>query len=79
MWIGHNMIKKNTILKLFIANEQTKSMDEVTKVQLQIGGVVGDKYFGRENREVLLTSTYVYELAKTHNISMNYGTLGKIF
>jgi MOSC domain-containing protein YiiM len=77
MWIGHNMIKKNTILKLFIANEQTKSMDEVTKVQLQIGGVVGDKYFGRENREVLLTSTYGYELAKTHNISMNYGTLGE--
>lgn len=71
------MIQKNSVLKLFIANEQTKSMEEVNRFELQIGGVVGDKYFGRENREVLLTSTYGYELAKTHNISIDYGTLGE--
>ncbi len=71
------MIEKNSVLKLFIANEQTKSMEEVNRFELQIGGVVGDKYFGRENREVLLTSTYGYELAKTHNITIDYGTLGE--
>jgi MOSC domain-containing protein YiiM len=71
------MIEKNSVLKLFIANEQTKSMEEVNRFELQIGGVVGDKYFGRENREVLLTSTDGYELAKTHNITIDYGTLGE--
>ena len=71
------MIVKNKILKLFIANQETKQMDEVQTIKLVLGGVVGDKYFGRENREVLLTSLYGYELASQHNINMSYGTLGE--
>lgn len=75
--MGQHMKKKNKILKLFIANNDIKKMDEVTHCQLQIGGVIGDKYFGRENREVLISSTSGYELALSKGISMEYGTLGE--
>ncbi len=71
------MEKQNKILRLCLADEQTKQMIEKSTLQLEIGGVVGDKYFGRENREVLLTSTYGYELALSHDIPMEYGTLGE--
>ena len=71
------MIHTNKILKLFIANKETKKMDGVTHFQLTFGGVVGDKYFGREEREVLLTSLSGYELALQNGISMEYGTLGE--
>jgi MOSC domain-containing protein YiiM len=72
-------MQKNThkILKLFIANKETKQMDEVTQFSLEFGGVIGDKYFGRENREVLLSSISGYELALSSGISMKYGTLGE--
>lgn len=71
------MIHTNKILKLFIANKETKKMDEVTHFQLTFGGVVGDKYFGREEREVLLSSLSGYQLALQNGISMGYGTLGE--
>jgi len=71
------MVHKNKILKLFIANKETKQMDGVTHFQLTFGGVVGDKYFGREEREVLLTSLSGYALALQNGISMEYGTLGE--
>lgn len=71
------MIEKNKILKLFIANKQIKQMDEVESLKLEIGGVIGDKYFGREDREVLISSISGYKLALENNISMNYGTLGE--
>lgn len=71
------MIRKNTILKLFIANIETKKMDEVTHCQLEMGGVIGDKYFGRENREVLISSTTGYQLARSNDIFIEYGILGE--
>ena len=71
------MINRNKILKLFIANKETKQMDAVTYFQLKFGGVVGDKYFGREDREVLLSSLSGYELAFSNGISIEYGTLGE--
>lgn len=67
----------NKILKLFIANKETKQMDEKKELQLEIGGIIDDKYFGRENREILLTSVAGYELALKNNIPMVYGTLGE--
>lgn len=75
--IGFNMIRKHKILKLFIATKETKQMNEVTHFQLEIGGVIGDKYFGREDREVLLSSLSGYELALQNGISIEYGTLGE--
>jgi len=68
---------RHKILKLFIANKETKQIDGVTHFQLTFGGVVGDKYFGREEREVLLSSLSGYELALQNGISMEYGTLGE--
>ena len=65
------------VLKLFIANSETKNMDEVMSSELILGGIVGDKYFGREDREILLTSLCGYELALANNISMPFGTLGE--
>ena len=38
------------VLKLFIANSETRNMDEVMSSELILGGIVGDKYFGREDR-----------------------------
>lgn len=71
------MNNKYKILRLSIADEQSKKMIQKDSLLLEIGGVVGDKYFGRENREVLLTSIYGYELAHSHNIVIDYGTLGE--
>ncbi len=71
------MNNKYKILRLNIADATSKEMVRKDSLQLEFGGVVGDKYFGRENREVLLTSTYGYELALEYNIPMEYGTLGE--
>lgn len=71
------MNHKSKIIKLFIANKETKQMDDVENLQLEIGGVIGDKYFGREDREILLTSLFGYELALKNGISFSYGTLGE--
>lgn len=71
--IGFNICKHKTF-KLFIATKETKQMNEVTHFQLK-QVVIGDKYFGREDREVLLSSLSGYELALQNGI-IEYGTLG---
>lgn len=65
------------ILKLYITNLETNKMEEVDSLKLKVGGIVGDKYFGRENREVLLTGLSGYEPASQNNITIEYGTLGE--
>ncbi len=71
------MNNSHQIIKLYKANKETKQMDPMESLELQLGGVIGDKYFGREDREVLISSITGYQLALEHGISMKYGTLGE--
>ncbi len=62
----------SNILKLFRAKK------ECDNLKLDLGGVVNDKYHGKNiKRSVLISSTYSYELAKKNMIELEYGELGE--
>lgn len=65
------------ILKLYTSDNETKQPKKAKSLELTIGGIAGDKYFQREDREILITSTIGYELALKNGISMIHGTLGE--
>ena len=60
------------VLNLFISK---KKVDEVL---LDKSGVIGDKFYGKDqNRSVLLISQYSYDLAKKEGIVPPLGSLGE--
>ncbi len=66
------------VLKLFISQKGNTTRIEKDSLELDIKGVVDDKFYDKNiSRSVLVASTYSYELAKKNNIDIAYGTLGE--
>ncbi|MFK5976451.1 MAG: MOSC domain-containing protein [Sulfurovum sp.] len=66
------------VVELFISKEGYSTRLKQDKISLDLGGIIGDKYHNRDiNRSVLLTATYSYDLAKSHNIKFDFGLLGE--
>lgn len=70
--------KVGKILKLFISTAQSSQRDERERVMLDQKGVVGDKFYAKDDaRSILLTSTDSYNLIKGYDIEMPHGYLGE--
>jgi MOSC domain-containing protein YiiM len=60
------------VKELFISKNSSK------KLVLGSGGVVGDKYYGKNiERSVLITSISSYDIAKEQGIDVKFGELGE--
>ena len=65
------------IIDLFVSD---KTLGRSTKdnITLNIGGVIDDKFYGKDiQRSVLITSLISYDLTKQNNIEISYGDLGE--
>jgi len=74
------MVKKNmgNVLELFITEKDSKHRISKEKIFFQDGGIKEDKFFNKDKkREILLSSTYSYDLASKNNIELEYGILGE--
>ncbi|MDD5400461.1 MAG: MOSC domain-containing protein [Sulfurimonas sp.] len=70
--------KVGQILKLFISTAQSSQRVEKPVILLDELGVIGDKFYNRDNaRSILLTSTDSYDLIKNYDIDMPSGYLGE--
>jgi MOSC domain-containing protein YiiM len=66
------------ILKLFIAEKEVKGRKECEEIYCDLGGVIGDKFYGKKpDRSVLITGRAAYELAAEHGIELHEGDLGE--
>ena len=66
------------VVALFISEKGNIERIPKLDIMLDEKGVRGDKFYNKDsNRSVLLTSRESYTLAKKHQISMEYGTLGE--
>ena len=60
------------VLKLYISKAETN------KLEVNIRGVVGDKYYDKDiNRSVLIASIESYKLSLSNNIDITHGALGE--
>ena len=70
--------KVGSVLKLFTSKSGTSERFLEQKIQLDINGVVGDKFYAKKiDRSVLIASTASYKLVSTYGIEMPYGYLGE--
>jgi len=66
------------ILQLFVSKAETSTRQAHEKLQLDQGGVQGDKFHNKKrDRSILLTSLASYEKAHAKGISMELGALGE--
>ncbi len=66
------------ILGLFISSGQSSKRVEQEKIQLDEKGIVGDKFYDKDQtRSILITSKESYDLALSHDIQMPFGSLGE--
>lgn len=66
------------ILALFISLDSDKKRVDKEKLELDVNGVLGDKFYGKNtNRLILITSTAAYRLAKSNGVDLQYGSLGE--
>jgi len=71
------MREVGSVQKLFMATIQD-GYNEVTKLELDSGGMIGSKHHNNDSmRSVLLSSFRSYEIAKKEGIEIPYGTLGE--
>ncbi|MDX9814399.1 MAG: MOSC domain-containing protein [Sulfurimonas sp.] len=73
------MIKScGKVLKLFVSKSGEKNRVNLKSIDLDEGGVIGDKFYAKDNlRSVLLSSKDSYSLAKDEGIDMEFGLLGE--
>jgi MOSC domain-containing protein YiiM len=73
--------KKETVgkvLALFISKKGNSSREKKEKLYLDMGGVMDDKFYEKDiDRSVLISSLKSYDIAKKHNIELEYGVLGE--
>lgn len=63
---------------LFISGKNASKRIEMSFIELDADGIMGDKFYAKDlERSVLLTTTESYELAFNRNIEMPYGALGE--
>lgn len=67
------------ILALFHAVKGEDGRRGYESIEIDEGGIIGDKYYGKNlNRTILITSEAAsYALAELHGISAPYGSLGE--
>ena len=66
------------ILRLFLAEPETKGRKECSALTLDQEGVIGDKFYGRKaDRSVLVTGPVAYHTADLEGISLDPGDLGE--
>jgi MOSC domain-containing protein YiiM len=72
----NNEVGNVIALYISISGESQRTLKN--KLVLEKGGVVGDKFFGKDNdREVLITTTDSYLLAQKNDIALSQGALGE--
>ena len=66
------------VLELFISEPSKRERIPKMVIELDEGGVVSDKFHGKEKeRSVLLTTTGSYAMARNENITIAHGSLGE--
>ena len=66
------------ILELFISTKESSTRVNRGAVDLEMAGVVGDKFYDKDDsRSILITSKESYDLIKEYGIDMPYGYLGE--
>ena len=66
------------VLDLFIAPKESDTRISKETISLDHNGVVDDKFYKKDlNRSILITSIHSYNIAKSHNITIEYGKLGE--
>lgn len=66
------------VLDLYIAQNSDKSRYGKKSIHLDKNGVLEDRFYGKNTqRSVLIVSNQSYNLAKKHNIDLEYGELGE--
>ncbi|MBE0513552.1 MOSC domain-containing protein [Sulfurimonas sp.] len=66
------------IIELFISTKESSSRINKPTIELDLAGVVGDKFYDKDNsRSILITSSDSYNLIKEYAIDMPYGYLGE--
>jgi len=66
------------VLKLFISQKDDANRRLKEKLYLDTKGVIDDKFYAKDiDRSVLISSVKSYNIAKEHNISIEYGVLGE--
>jgi len=69
---------KGEILELFISTKDSSSRTSKSFIDLDMGGVIDDKFYAKDlQRSVLISSIDSYLLAKDSDIDMDYGSLGE--
>jgi MOSC domain-containing protein YiiM len=70
--------KVGKVLNLFVYDAQTQNRVSQNSIQLDKGGVIGDKHYGKDAlRSVLLISEDSYTLARENDIMVLRGNLGE--
>ncbi len=66
------------ITELFISTKESSTRVNKPTLELELAGVVGDKFYDKDNsRSILITSEESYNLIKEYDIDMPYGYLGE--
>lgn len=70
---------KGKVLGLYLAIKGEEGRRETDAIDVDEGGIIGDRYFGKNlNRTILITSEEAsYTLARTKGIEMPFGSLGE--
>jgi MOSC domain-containing protein YiiM len=72
------MKKIGEVLQLFISKKGSSTRLAQEVIQLDKGGILGDKFYDKDpQRSILLTSQESYTLAKNHDIHLQFGQLGE--
>ncbi|WP_457747816.1 MOSC domain-containing protein [Sulfurimonas sp.] len=67
------------VLKLFITqNDEKKTRKEIQEISVDENGIIDDKFYAKnQQRAILITSIYSYDLTKENKIDITHGTLGE--
>jgi len=70
--------KVGHIKQLFISSIEEKKRVSKNTINIDIKGIVDDKYYDtNQDRSILLSPIHAYELMKENNIEASYGQLGE--
>jgi MOSC domain-containing protein YiiM len=67
-----------SVLALFVSKEGSSIRNEQNSISLDTKGIISDKFYNKDTqRSILITSYESYLLAKKHDITIPYGSLGE--
>ena len=73
-----NKQKIGQIKQLFISSIKEKKRVSQSTINVDIKGIVSDKYYDtNQERSILISTIHAYELMKENNIEATYGQLGE--